>query len=456
MSVIADPPRGSRLLPTAPATLERSLNVTAVTMFGLAYLAPLIVLGTFGVIAEASAGTTASAYLLSMAVMFFTALSYGKMVVAYPVAGSAYTYVRKTINSRVGFLVGWAVLLDYFFIPMVIWLIGAAFLSAAFPAVPTWIWIVGFIVITSALNVIGIRLAANVNLLLMAFQLLVLTIFVVLSIVNVTGGGGSLMSAAPWVNAGTTLSGVVGGAALAAYSFLGFDAVTTLTEETVNPKKTLPLAIMLVILIGGGLFVLTAYTTQLVHPGGHFKDVDSAALDIAKTIGKQLFASIFLAGLILAQFTAGLSAQAAVSRLLYAMGRDAVLPKKIFGYCSPRFRTPVINILLAGVTGFIALKLTVATSTSFINFGAFTAFTFVNLSVIALYLRGRRDGGAGQILTEVVAPAIGAIASVWLLLNLDAPAKTLGLIWLVVGIAYLAYLTKFFRIPPPEQHLVAE
>lgn len=456
MSTIIAPPIGPPRVSTPPATLERSLNVIAVTMFGLAYLAPLIVLGTFGVIAEASAGTSASAYLLSMVVMLFTALSYGKMVVAYPVAGSAYTYVRRAINSRIGFLVGWAILLDYFFIPMVIWLIGAAFLSAAFPAVPVWIWIVGFIVITSVLNVIGIRLAANVNLLLMGFQLLVLAIFVVLSIVNVTGGGASLMSAAPWVNTSTTLAGVVGGAALAAYSFLGFDAVTTLTEETVNPKKTLPRAIMLVILIGGGLFVLTAYTTQLVHPGAHFKDVDSAALDIAKTIGTQLFASIFLAGLILAQFTAGLSAQAAVSRLLYAMGRDGVLPKKFFGYCSPRFRTPVINILLAGVTGLIALKLTVATSTSFINFGAFTAFTFVNLSVIALYLRGKRDGGFRQILTEVVIPGLGAVASVWLLTGLDAPAKTLGLIWLLVGIAYLAYLTKFFRVATPETRVIAE
>ena len=456
MSVAAGPPIATRVDVAAPATLERSLNVTTVTMFGLAYLAPLIVLGTFGVIAEASAGTTASAYLLSMVVMIFTALSYGKMVVAFPVAGSAYTYTRRAINSNVGFLVGWAILLDYFFIPMVIWLIGAAFLSAAFPAVPTWIWIVGFIVITSALNVIGIRLAANVNLLLMGFQLLVLAIFVVLSIINVTGGGHSLMSAAPWVNVGTTLSGVVGGAALAAYSFLGFDAVTTLTEETIEPKKTLPRAIMLVILIGGGLFVLTAYTTQLVHPGGHFKDVDSAALDIAKTIGTQLFASVFLAGLILAQFTAGLSAQAAVSRLLYAMGRDTVLPKRIFGYCSPRFRTPVINIVLAGVTGFIALWLTVATSTSFINFGAFTAFTFVNLSVIALYLRGPRQGGFGTLLGNVIAPAIGAAASVWLLLSLDTPAKVLGGIWLVLGIAYLAYLTKFFKIPPPEATLVKE
>jgi putrescine importer len=449
MSAI-DLPLTAPAVPATPATLERSLSLRAITLFGLAYLAPIIVLGTFGVLAQASAGTTASAYLLSMAVMLFTAYSYGKMAKTYPVAGSAYTYTRRSIGANIGFLVGWAILLDYFFIPMVIWLIGAAFLSAAFPTIPAWVWIVAFIVLTSALNVVGIKLASSVNSLLMIFQLLVLAFFVIFSVHYVLSGGGAIFSAAPWFNSATTLAGVAGGAALAAYSFLGFDAVTTLTEETVDAGNTIPKAIMLIILIGGGLFVLTAYTTQLVHPGGVFKEVDSAALDIAKTIGAQLFASIFLAGLIVAQFTAGLSAQAAVSRLLYAMGRDAVLPKRIFGYISPRFRTPVINVLLAGVTGFIALGLTVATSTSFINFGAFTAFTFVNLSVIALYLKGGRQGGSMRALTDLVAPAVGAVACLWLLLNLDSAAKILGLVWLAIGVAYLLYLTRFFRVPPPE------
>jgi putrescine importer len=446
----AAPPRVADIVTTpARSTLERTLSLQAVTLFGLAYLAPLIVLGTFGVLAQTSAGTTASAYLLSLGVMLFTAFSYGKMAAMYPVAGSAYTYTRRSIGSHIGFLVGWAILLDYFFIPMVIWLIGAAFLSAAFPALPSWIWIIGFIVITSGLNLLGIRAASNVNALLMMFQILVLIFFVALSLHFVIHGGGSLYSAAPWFNHQTTLFGIAGGAALAAYSYLGFDAVTTLTEETIDARKTIPRAIMLVIILGGAMFIIAAYATQLVHPGGIFKNVDSAALDIAKQIGTRFFTSVFLAGLIIAQFTAGLSAQAAVSRLLFAMGRDSVLPKRFFGYVSPRLRTPALNILLAGAIGLIALKLDVATSTSFINFGAFTAFTFVNLSVIALYIKGHKRGWK-IVISDLVVPAIGAVTDVWLLLSLDRDAKILGVIWISLGILYLTYLTKFFRVPPPE------
>lgn len=223
-----------------------------------------------------------------------------------------------------------------------------------------------------------------------------------------------------------------------------------MTEEVIDPRKTVPRAIMLIILLGGGMFVVASYTTQLVHPGGVFKDSSSAAFDIAKTIGTDLFASVFLGGLILAQFTSGISAQAAVSRLLFAMGRDAVLPKRFFGFIHPRFHTPALNILLAGATGLIALKLTVATSTSFINFGAFTAFTFVNLSVIALFIRGRGERGWRRVVTDVVAPAIGAVVDVWLLFSLEINAKILGVIWLALGLAYLAYLTRLFRVAPPE------
>ena len=115
---------------------------------------------------------------------------------------------------------------------MVIWLIGTAFLSAQFPDVPSWIWIVAFIVASSALNIIGIKAAANANLLLMAFQVLVLVIFVVLSLVHVahTSGAGSLLSITPFFNSQTTISGMSAGVALAAYYLLRFDTIQPLTE----------------------------------------------------------------------------------------------------------------------------------------------------------------------------------------------------------------------------------
>jgi amino acid transporter len=443
---------------TPAQTLTRTLKLRSVVLFGLAYMAPLIVLGTFGVVADATRGAVPTAYLLALGAMLFTAHSYGRMAAAHPVAGSAYTYVRRAIDSRVGFLVGWATLLDYFFLPMVIWLIGGAYLRARFPGVPSWTWILAFVVVTTALNVLGIKTAERVNVLLMGFQVLVIVIFAVLSLSHVLdlGGAGALVSTTPFTDHQTTLSGISAGAAIAAYSFLGFDAVTTLTEETHRPERTMPRAILLTALLGGGIFVAVAYTTQLVHPGSAFDDPDSAAFEIARTIGGDLFSSVFLAGLVVAQSASGIAAQASTSRLLYAMGRDSVLPRKIFGYVHPRFRTPVWNILLTGGVGLLALGLNVATSTSFINFGAFTAFTFVNLSVIATFVRERRCGRAPGLLPYVIVPAIGAVIDGWLLVHLDGKALVLGLSWLILGVVYLAYLTRGFRAAPPEMELAED
>jgi amino acid transporter len=433
-------------------TLDRSLRMRSVVLFGLAYMAPMIVLGTFGSIAEETQGAVPSAYLLALVAMLFTAYSYGRMAATYPVAGSAYTYVRRTIDARVGFLIGWATLLDYFFLPMVIWLIGATYLQQAFPSVPIWMWVLGFIVLTTALNIVGIRVADKANLLLMTFQLLVVVAFVVLALRHVYAGGGAAawFSTQPFANSSTTLATVAGGAGIAAYSFLGFDAVTTLTEETVNPRRTMPRAIMLVALLGGAIFAVVTYATQLVHPGGRFANPDSAAFDIAREIGADLFASIFLAGFVVTQFASGIAAQASVSRLLYAMGRDRVLPPKMFAYLQPRFRTPAVGILICGLAGFIALALDVNKAVSLINFGAFLAFTSVNACVIALYLRRRRSERPLNVLGYVLIPAIGVVIDLYLLLHLEKLALVLGLCWLGLGVVYLLVLTRGLSRPPPE------
>ncbi|MFD0047575.1 APC family permease [Pseudarthrobacter scleromae] len=433
-------------------TLTRTLKLPSLVLFGLAYLTPIIVLGIFGIIAETTGGAAPAAYLVALVAMLFTAHSYGRMAVAHPVAGSAYTYVRRSIDSRVGFLVGWAVLLDYLFLPMVIWLIGGSYLSAQFPGIPIGVWIVGFVVITTLLNILGIKVADKANYVLMAFQLLVLVFFVALAIGNVVSanGAGGLASGQPFFNDTASFTTISAGAAIAAYSFLGFDAVTTLTEETINPRRTVPRAIMLVALIGGGIFVAVSYVTQLVHPGGVFEDSASAASSIALQIGGQLFGAVFLAGLVVAQFASGLAAQASASRLMYAMGRDSVLPKAVFGRLNEKFHTPVANLVITGVVGLIAIFLDVATSTSFINFGAFTAFTLVNASVVFHYVRQRRAGQPLNPVSYVVIPVIGALICAYLLSQLDSNAITLGVSWLVLGVVVLALITRGFKALPPE------
>ncbi len=187
----------------------------------------------------------------------------------------------------------------------------------------------------------------------------------------------------------------------------------------------------------------------LVAPGGTFEHPDSLASDIAKTIGGSLFGAVFLAGLVIGQFTSGLAAQAAVARLLYAMGRDGVLPNRFFGWVSERFHTPVLNIGLAGVIGLAAIFLDVSTSTSFINFGAFTAFTLVNLAVIGYFLRHR--GSGLNPWRYILLPGIGAAIDAYLLTRLDSRALILGLCWLTIGVIYLLVLTR----EPPDLEGVA-
>ncbi|UVK46327.1 APC family permease [Mesorhizobium sp. AR07] len=432
--------------------LDRALGLWSVVLFGLAYMTPMIVFGTFGALAATSQGTTAMAYLVAAAAILLTAISYGVMARVYPVAGSAYTYARRSINPSVGFLVGWAVLLDYFFLPMVIWLIGAAYLTSAFPAVPAWLWIVGFIALTTLVNVVGIAFANRVNFILMLVQLGVLVAFLVLAaryVVALNGPGG-LVSVTPFFKSGVPFSASVAGAAIAAYSFLGFDAVSTLTEETRDARRTMPKAILIIALAGGLIFIASAYVTQLAHPGADFVSVDAAATEIAKAIGGDLFVTIFLATLVVAQFTSGLAAQASVGRLLYAMGRDTVLPTSFFGNLHPKWHTPILNLMLVGAVGLAALTMDVTTSTSFINFGAFLAFTAVNVSVIALYLKRDQQVRPLGVLIGLVVPALAAVCDLFLLWNLDENAKVLGLIWLAVGVVYLAYLTSFFQVAPPE------
>jgi amino acid transporter len=312
--------------------------------------------------------------------------------------------------------------------------------------------VLAFIVATSVINIVGLRLAKSVNALLMLVQFLVLAAFVALC-VHYVGGDATrpLWTLAPFHDAGFGIPAVMSGAAIACYSFLGFDAVSTLTEETENPTRNIPRAILLVTLAGAAIFIVAAYFVQVAHPGAKFESVDSAAYEIARNIGGDIFVSVFLVGLVVGQFTSGLAAQASASRLLYAMGRDGVLPGAgVLGRLDERRGTPVAAIVLCGVVALLALELDVTTSTSFINFGAFLAFTLVNLSVIFHYWIGQSARGARAILSYLVFPILGMAATLWLMASLDKHALLLGAGWLAAGIVYLAWLTGGFRRQPPE------
>jgi amino acid transporter len=426
---------------TTTIKFERSLGLFSLVLFGLAYMTPMIVFGTYGVLHEASGGQVAGAYLFALIAMLFTAGSYALMARKYPVAGSSYTYVNKVFGDKVGFLIGWSILLDYLFLPMVIWLIGGIYLEAMAPTVPVWFWIVAFIVLTSLMNLVGFGVAKKVNLLMMVLQIGVIIAFCALAIAYFTGSEAAAVSA-PVLNLDSTqLPLLFSGAAIACYSFLGFDAVSTMAEETQQPEKNVPRAILLVTLIGGSIFIAASWILQQTFADISIFAAESASADIATQVGGVLFSSIFVATLVVAQFTSGLSAQAGASRLMYAMGRDNVLPSSLFGKLHTRFKTPYVTIFIVGAIGLLALKMDVTTSTSFINFGAFIAFTFVNLCVIAEYFRlPAEQRTLIAKLSHLLMPAIGALCVLKLLVSLDENAVLLGGIWLAIGAAYLGYL----------------
>lgn len=291
----------------------------------------------------------------------------------------------------------------------------------------------------------------DINIFLVTIQIMIILAFIIFSIKAVMAGmGEGTFNITPFFNPDVPFDFVVAGAAISCYCYLGFDAITTFVEEAVEPEKNIPRAIMLTLLICGLAFVAASYFTTLAHPSYDFANVDNASYEVAKIIAPPVFASIMLVGVIIAQFASGVSAQASGARLLYAMGRDGVLPKKIFGVLNVRFNTPVRSILITGTIALLATFLDVTTSTSFINFGAFIAYILVNLSVVSHYFIRMKERGAGAIFKYLIFPLIGASLVFYLLIHLDIAAVILGCCWSVIGLCILFYLTKGFKQDPPE------
>ena len=441
-------------LPTTTAkgaSLRRSLGLWAIVGLGLGYMTPTVVFDTFGIVSGQTNGVVPAAYLVALVVMMFTAISYGKMAGAIPSAGSAYTYVRESIHPNLGFMVGWTSLVDYVLLPMVNCLIIRLYLEQLFPAVPGWIWVVVYCAGVTTLIAVTMRGTSNVNMILLVFAIAVMTVFVVMVVVQLAGGAGegTVASVKPFVHDGVTLGAVLTGATVVCFSFIGFDAVTMYAEEAKTPK-IMPRAILFTVIIGGAIFLIAAYFTQLRFPTnapfGEF--TDDPLPQIGRIVGGPVFQAIFVSAGFCATLASGLASHASVSRMLLVMGRNNVLPRRFFGYISPKTQTPIFNIVLVGVISLLAMAFSLELISAFINFGALIAFTFVNISVIAWFaIRKGRRRTAKDIVRFIVLPAIGTVLTGILWVNLHADALIGGIAWAVVGFAYLLFLTRGFRRP---------
>lgn len=430
--------------------LKRVLGLPSLVLFGLVYMVPLTVFTTYGIVTETSGGRLPLAYVVTLVAMVFTARSYARMAAAYPVAGSAYTYTQKTFGAPVGFLAGWALLLDYLFLPMINYLVIGIYLEAAVPALPAWVIVLVTIAIVTVLNIVGIVSVARANALIIAIQAIFIVVFAVLAVATLSGSG-AVDLAAPFTGDGSAggLGPVFAGAAILCLSFLGFDAVSTLSEEAKDARRSVPRAIMIATVVSGLIFVLLSYLGQLVFPSNEFADADSGSLEVMIAAGGDFLATFFTAAYVAGALGSAITSQASVARILYAMGRDGILPRSVFGHVSSRFATPVYAIVVVSAVSLLATVIDLATLASLISFGALVAFSVVNLSVIKHYFVDLRERAGGQVIGNLILPLIGFALTLWLWTSLSVMTLVTGLIWLAVGFVWLLGVTRVFRRPTP-------
>ncbi|KJL48360.1 Putrescine importer PuuP [Microbacterium hydrocarbonoxydans] len=428
---------------------KRVLGVPSLVLFGLVYMVPLTAFTTYGIVTQLTGGRVAATYIITLVAMVFTARSYARMSVAYPYSGSAYVYTQQSFGGALGFLAGWALLLDYLFLPMINYLIIGLYMGASFPGVPTWIWIVAAIAVVTVLNVVGIVSVARANFVVIAVQAVFVIAFVALSIGAASGQGVDPL--VPFTGDGTvgSILPLFQGAAILCLSFLGFDSVSTLAEEAKDSRRTVPRAIMIVTIGAGLLFILLTYLAQIAYPSNAFESADTASIEVVASFGLPWVSTLFIAGFIAGSIGSALTSQASVARILFAMGRDGVLPRAVFGRLSKRFGTPVVPILIVSAVSLYALFADLLTMSNMISFGALIAFSCVNLSTIKHYFVDRGERSGWDAVNNLVLPGIGFALTIWLWTNLSGMTFVVGLSWLAVGFVLLLIVTRFFRRPTP-------
>jgi putrescine importer len=448
---------------TAPR-LRRVLTLWDLVFYGMVLIQPVAPVPLFGVAQKLSNGFFSTTILVALLAMIFTAFSYGRMAGVYPSAGSAYTYVGKGLNSYLGFLVGWAMILDYILIPLTnsIW-VAVAIRTRYLPQLPYWLAMLLVVGLVTALNLRGIKSSARANKILLVFTGGVAIAFVVVAIRYLFHyqGWSSVFSTQPFYDPKTFNGHTVWTAtSYAALTYIGFDGVTTLTEEVKNPKRNVLLATVLVCLFAGGVSALEVYLGQLVWPNWHaFSNLETAFLDICRRAGGGALFQAMAATIIVASFGGSFTGVLAAARLLFGMGRDNVLPRHIFSHISPRNGTPSYNILLIGVILFgsaIGLEYignAYEHAGELVNFGAFFAFMGVNLAAFWQFAVVQRPECKPRLIADTLPPLFGFAFCAVIWWNLNPIAKTIGGIWFAAGLAYLAVTTRGFKTKPVMIHL---
>jgi putrescine importer len=427
--------------------LRRTLTLWHLVIYGIIVIQPTAAMPVFGVVSTVARGHVITALLIAMVAMLFTAISYGRMARAYPSAGSAYSYVGRELHPGLGYLTGWSMTMDYMLNPLicVIWCSKAA--GNIIPEIPYAVWAIGFALFFTLLNLRGVRTTARINEGLAAGMSVVIVIFLVAAVRFVLHANHDAgFFTRPFYDPKTfSAPAVFTGTSIAVLTYIGFDGISTLSEEAENPKRNILLATVLVCVITGVLASIQAYAAQLVWPATTpFPDVDTAYVHVAGRVGGILLFQIVNFTLLVANVGSGMGAQLAAARLLYGMGRDNAIPKSFFGVIEAKHGIPRNNVLFVGAIALTgAFLLSYQLGAELLNFGAFIAFMGVNAAAFMHYYWRAERGD--RRMSNLIPPLLGFVICFFIWLNLRWQAQLSGAVWLAIGIAYGMYKTKGFR-----------
>jgi amino acid transporter len=444
---------------SGPPRSRRVLSLWDLIFYGIVLIQPIAPVPLYGVAQKLSDGHFVTIIFIAMFAMLITAVSYGRMAALYPAAGSAYTYVGRGLNPHLGFLAGWAMFLDYLLQPLIntVW-ISTALHERYVHRVPFVVWAAIIAGIFTILNLRGIKTSARANKVLLFFMFVVLGFFIYLAIryLLTSQGTAGLFSTLPFYDPKTfNAQRVLTATSFAALTYIGFDGVTTLAEDVENPKRNVLLATVLTCLFAGVASALESYLGARVWPDWRsFPNLETAFMDICSRVGGAVLFNAMGLILIVAAFGSGLTGSLGASKLLFGMGRDNVLPRRVFGHLSAGSNTPTYNILIIGFLSFVGAVLLNSIGNAYqhagelLNFGAFFAFMGVNLATFWQFTVIARPGYKRRIVVDAILPLIGFLACGLIWWKLNRVAQTVGLIWFAVGLSYLIVKTRGFRAAP--------
>ncbi len=439
--------------------LRRSMGLWDVVLYGVLFMVIIAPQSIFGGIQQNSHGMTPLVYIIGFVAIIFTAMSYMRMSERFPIAGSVYSYVQRGINPHVGFMAGWLILLDYILVPGLLIVMVMNWGTALVPNSPAWLWGVVFIVFNTFVNIRGIQLNRGMDWIIFIIEVIAVIAFIALGCSFLAGGGANGFTVDPLYQPGeVTPQFIASGISLAALSFLGFDGMSTLAEETHEPEKNIGRGIIIALCFIIIVFVAQTYIAACVQPDWQNTDPDMGFFDSVMIVGGEGFYKFMLVVNIIAIGIANImNAQLASSRLLYSMGRDGVIPR-IFGKVHPKYKTPyVASIFLGLVTLCLALPLMDRMNdlAEFVNFGALSSFVLLNIAVIVFFfVREKKRNTVGDWVKYLICPLIGICILVYVFTGFQTPTYIVGIVWAIIGLIIAAVKSKGFKeVPEAFKHL---